>query len=135
MLAFRELDLISEGNHDRLMYWVPKTLTLVFPIPSTKGSAVEDAVIICILLLLEAGMLTRVSVLVPNLQGNSQQAEYIGNVLDMVKGVQQWLSHTREAENKEVITPCSGMCQWTQAGAKDLEESWRVPGLQFMLED
>lgn len=61
MLAFRELDLISEGNHDRLMYWVPKTLVLVFPIPSTKGSAVEDAVIICILSLLEAGMLTRVS--------------------------------------------------------------------------
>lgn len=53
----------------------------------------------------------------------------------MVKVVQQWLSHTREVEDQEVVAPCSGMYQWTQAGAKDLEESWRVPGLQFMLED
>lgn len=62
MLALHELDLISDGSHDLLMYWVPKTLVLVFPIPGTKGS-----VIICILSVLEADMLTRISVLVPNL--------------------------------------------------------------------
>lgn len=66
MLAFRELDLISDGSYGLLVYWVPRTLVLVFPIPSTKD-AVEDAVIICILSLLEAGMLTRIPVPVPNL--------------------------------------------------------------------
>lgn len=67
MLALRELDLISDGSYGLLVYWVPRTLVLVFLIPSTKGSAVEDAVIICILSLLEAGMLTRIRVPVPNL--------------------------------------------------------------------
>ena len=67
MLALHELDLISDSSHDLLMYWVPKTLVLVFPIPGKKGSALDDAVIICILSVLEAGMLTRISLLVPKL--------------------------------------------------------------------
>lgn len=44
MLALHELDLISEGSHDLLMYWIPKTLVLLFPILGTKGRAVDDAV-------------------------------------------------------------------------------------------
>lgn len=67
MLMFHELDLISEGNHDFLVYWVHKTLFLVFPIFGTKGGVLDDAVIICILTVLEAGILTHISGLVLNL--------------------------------------------------------------------